>query len=38
MSLFEAVVLTIAGVGVLFMLISAVGILRLPDVFARMHA
>ncbi|MEZ4707735.1 MAG: monovalent cation/H(+) antiporter subunit G [Caldilineaceae bacterium] len=38
MSLFELVVLTIAAVGVLFMLISAVGILRLPDVFARMHA
>ena len=38
MTMSEFVVLTVAGVGVLFMLISAVGILRLPDVFARMHA
>lgn len=32
------VVLTIATIGTLFMLISALGIFRLPDVFTRMHA
>lgn len=38
MSPIEVVVLSTASVGVIFMLISAVGILRLPDLFARMHA
>ncbi len=38
MSLFEGLILTLAGIGVLFMLLSAIGILRLPDVYARMHA
>lgn len=28
----------LATVGVVFMLISSLGILRLPDVFTRMHA
>ncbi|MEZ4866662.1 MAG: monovalent cation/H(+) antiporter subunit G [Caldilineaceae bacterium] len=34
----EILILSIATVGVAFMLISAIGILRLPDVYARMHA
>lgn len=34
----DSLILTLATVGVLFMLISALGILRLPDVFTRMHA
>lgn len=34
----EYLILLLASVGVLFMLISALGILRLPDVFTRMHA
>jgi len=38
MSLFELLILVLAGIGVLFMLLSAIGILRLPDVYARMHA
>jgi multicomponent Na+:H+ antiporter subunit G len=38
MTYYEALILTVAAFGVLFMLISAVGILRLPDVFTRMHA
>ena len=38
MSLFEALILILAGIGVTFMLLTAIGILRLPDVFARMHA
>jgi multicomponent Na+:H+ antiporter subunit G len=28
----------LATIGVIFMLISAIGLLRLPDVFSRMHA
>jgi len=38
MTLREAFVLFFAAIGVVFMLISAIGILRLPDVYARMHA
>ncbi|HRW07157.1 MAG TPA: monovalent cation/H(+) antiporter subunit G [Caldilineaceae bacterium] len=38
MSLFELLILILAGTGVTFMLLSAIGILRLPDVYARMHA
>ncbi len=38
MSLFELFVLILAGIGVIFLLLSAIGILRLPDVYARMHA
>jgi multicomponent Na+:H+ antiporter subunit G len=38
MTIREGIVLVITGIGVLFMLISAIGILRLPDVFTRMHA
>ncbi|HXF61271.1 MAG TPA: monovalent cation/H(+) antiporter subunit G [Caldilineaceae bacterium] len=38
MSLLQIVILIIAGIGVLFTAVSAVGILRLPDVYARMHA
>jgi multicomponent Na+:H+ antiporter subunit G len=34
----EILVVTFAAIGVIFMLISAIGILRLPDVLARMHA
>ncbi|MBI3957804.1 MAG: monovalent cation/H(+) antiporter subunit G [Chloroflexi bacterium] len=34
----DYLILTLATVGVVFMLISALGILRLPDVFTRMHA
>lgn len=38
MSTRETIVITLAAIGVLFMLISAIGVLRLPDVLARMHA
>lgn len=34
----EIVVLFFALVGTVFMLISGIGLVRLPDVFARMHA
>lgn len=34
----EILVLLLASFGVFFMIISAVGILRLPDVLTRMHA
>lgn len=36
--LIDYTILGLATVGVVFMLISALGILRLPDVFTRMHA
>ncbi len=36
--LLDYLILGLATVGVVFMLISALGILRLPDVFTRMHA
>lgn len=32
------IVVSLASVGTLFLLVSALGILRLPDVLARMHA
>ncbi len=32
------VVLVVATIGTVFMLISAVGVLRLPDAYTRMHA
>ena len=38
MSLQESAAVVLAAVGVIFMLISAIGLLRLPDVFSRMHA
>jgi multicomponent Na+:H+ antiporter subunit G len=38
MSLQETAALILAAIGVVFMLISGVGLLRLPDVFSRMHA
>lgn len=38
MTLTETIIFLLAAVGTLFMLISAIGVLRLPDVFARMHA
>lgn len=38
MTLFELLILTLATIGVIFMLLSAIGIVRLPDVYARMHA
>jgi multicomponent Na+:H+ antiporter subunit G len=34
----EAVAVVFAAIGVIFMLISGIGLLRLPDVFSRMHA
>ena len=38
MSLNQWATLIVATIGVLFMLVSALGILRLPDVYTRMHA
>lgn len=38
MSAQEIAAVILAAFGVLFMLISAIGLLRLPDVFSRMHA
>lgn len=38
MTLQETSAVIIAAVGVIFMLISGAGLLRLPDVFSRMHA
>jgi multicomponent Na+:H+ antiporter subunit G len=37
-SLQESAAAVLAAIGVIFMLISAIGLLRLPDVFSRMHA
>ena len=34
----EILLLVIASIGVFFMFVSAIGIVRLPDVYARMHA
>ena len=34
----ESVALVLVAIGAIFMLISSIGILRLPDVFSRMHA
>lgn len=34
----EWIVLILASIGTAFMLISAIGVIRLPDVYARMHA
>lgn len=38
MSLSEIGIVSLAAIGVFFTLVSAIGILRLPDVYARMHA
>jgi len=38
MTILEAFVLFFATLGVIVMLISAIGILHLPDVYARMHS
>lgn len=38
MSTSDLAVIILAAVGTAFMLISAIGILRLPDVLSRMHA
>ena len=38
MSMQQTMAVILAAVGVIFMLISAVGLVRLPDVFSRMHA
>jgi len=38
MILSKIIILSLAAIGTIFMLISAIGVLRLPDVFARMHA
>lgn len=34
----ELGILTLAAIGVFFTLVSSIGVLRLPDVYARMHA
>ena len=34
----ETVVIILASIGVAFMLISSIGVIRLPDVLSRMHA
>lgn len=34
----ETAAVVMAAIGVVFMLISAIGLVRLPDVFSRMHA
>ena len=38
MTLREIVIVALILAGCIFMLVSAIGIVRLPDVFARMHA
>jgi multicomponent Na+:H+ antiporter subunit G len=38
MTLREGIILAVTGLGVLLMLTSTVGVLRLPDVYTRMHA
>lgn len=38
MTVFEFFILLLASIGVIFLLLTAIGILRLPDVYARMHA
>ncbi len=38
MSMTEIVIVILAVIGTVITLISAIGILRLPDVYARMHA
>jgi multicomponent Na+:H+ antiporter subunit G len=38
MTVREWVVFVVAGIGVLIMLLSSIGVWRLPDVFTRMHA
>ena len=38
MTVREIVIVVLASIGVIFSLISAIGIVRLPDVYARMHA
>jgi multicomponent Na+:H+ antiporter subunit G len=34
----DTAILILAAIGVFFMLVSSIGVLRLPDVYARMHA
>jgi multicomponent Na+:H+ antiporter subunit G len=38
MSTWELITFTLAAVGVAFMFVSGIGIVRLPDVYTRMHA
>jgi multicomponent Na+:H+ antiporter subunit G len=38
MTVGEIVILTVAAIGVFFMLVSSIGLLRLPDVYARMQS
>jgi multicomponent Na+:H+ antiporter subunit G len=38
MTLREVIILAVTGLGVLLMLTSTLGVLRLPDVYTRMHA
>lgn len=38
MSILDIVTVLLAAIGVFFMVVSAVGILRLPDIYLRMHA
>jgi multicomponent Na+:H+ antiporter subunit G len=38
MTIRESIILLLAVIGTIFTLISAIGILRLPDVYSRMHS
>jgi multicomponent Na+:H+ antiporter subunit G len=38
MTMQDYAAIILAAIGVIFMLISAIGLVRLPDVFSRMHA
>ena len=38
MTMQQTTAVILAAIGVIFMLISAIGLVRLPDVFSRMHA
>lgn len=38
MTIQDYAVIIVAAIGVIFMLISAIGLIRLPDVFSRMHS
>lgn len=38
MSLLEAVTVLLAAIGVFFMVVSSIGIVRLPDLYTRVHA
>lgn len=38
MSVVDTIIVLLIAVGVFFMLVASIGIVRLPDVFSRMHA